>query len=78
MRKRTCYWYSPNGEFGETKVIYWGDAVAEIPDGAWIFDPDADCPRAQYGKVITQCWHPKLYDQYPNEFKAYLLLLGVC
>ena len=78
MRKRTCYWYSPNGEFGETTVIYWPDSVAEIPEGAWVFDPDADSPREQYGKVITQCWCPKLYDQYPNEFKAYLLLLGVC
>ena len=78
MDKRTCYWYSPNGEFGETEIIYWTDAAAEIPDGAWVFDPDADSPREQYGKVITQYWYPKSYDQYPNEFKAYLLLLGVC
>ena len=77
MDKRTCYWYSPNGEFGETEIIYWIDAAAEIPDGAWVFDPGADSPREQYGKVIKQCWCPKHYNQYPNKFKTYLLLLGV-
>ena len=78
MDKRNCYWYSPNGEFGETEVIYWEDAVAEIPDGAWVFDPGAYSSREQYGKLINHCWCPQLYDQYPNEFKTYLLLLGVC
>ena len=77
MNTRICYWYSPQGVFEEKEFSYWSDeATTEIPNRSFVYDPSGIYENFQYGRVVEGHWCHTPYEEVPNEFKAYLLLVG--
>ena len=77
MNTRICYWYSPQGVFEEKEINYWDEISNKIPNKSFVYDPGGLSERTQYGKVEKENWRYIPYKEFPNEFKAYLLLVGV-
>ena len=76
MKTRVCYWYSPQGVFEEKEINYWSEISDKIPNKSFVYDPCGYSARTQYGKIENGDWCYMPYKEFPNEFKAYLLLVG--
>ena len=79
MSKRTIYWYSKKGEFGQVDFYEWSLALPEIPEYSWVYEPHtAGISRAcGFISFAKNGWVSIAYETLPAEFKMQLLLMGV-